>query len=64
MTRTWQRAWLLAAGLGSSILWFACWAASVVPGTSAVTVPWALGNLEAVLTGATIGAAWMCRSHA
>ncbi|MEW4568763.1 hypothetical protein AB1L88_12930 [Tautonia sp. JC769] len=58
-----HRPWFLAAAVGGSILWLGCWAATVVPGSSAVTMQWALGNLLAALTGAAIGVAVVCRSR-
>ena len=47
----------VAAGIFLLVMWFACWAVTVVPGSSAVTMQWASGNALAFLAGLTFGAA-------
>jgi hypothetical protein len=48
---------LVATGAFLAVMWFACWAATVVPGSSAVTAQWAAGNALAFLSGLAFGAA-------
>jgi hypothetical protein len=53
---------MIAAGVFLLVLWFACWATTVLPGTSAVTMQWVAGNTLAFLAGSAFGAAlWMRR---
>jgi hypothetical protein len=52
-----MRCKLVAAGLLALIAWFACWAATVVPGSAAVTMQWTAGNALAFLAGSAFGAA-------
>ena len=53
-----QIRWMLAAaGVLAVIAWFATWAMTVVPETSAVTEQWAAGNFLAFLAGGLFGAA-------
>jgi len=39
------------------VMWFACWAVTVVPGSSAVTQQWVAGNTLAFLAGIAFGVA-------
>jgi len=55
---------LVAAGGFFSAMWFACWAATVVPGSPAVTMQWTAGNTLAFLAGAAFGAAAWGRRNA
>ncbi len=48
--------WAIAFGFLFAIAWFACWAATVVPGP-AETVRWIVGNALALLVGVAIGVA-------
>jgi len=48
---------LVAAGVFLSVMWFGCWAATVVLGSSAVTMQWGAGNALAFLAGGAFGAA-------
>jgi hypothetical protein len=64
MARTQHCWWLLAIGLGFSHLRVGCWAASVVTGSPAVTMQWAMSNLLAVLAGVSIGAFLVRRNPA
>jgi len=57
-----RRLWYAAAGVLASALWFGCWAATVLPGSSAVTRQWAAGNALALLAGMAFGAAAVTRS--
>jgi hypothetical protein len=53
-----QMHWKLGAiGTFLAVMWLACWAATVVPGSSAVTMQWAAGNALAFLSGLAFGAA-------
>ncbi|WP_168218795.1 hypothetical protein [Limnoglobus roseus] len=47
----------VAVGLVLLVMWFGCWAATVVPGTSAVAVQWAVGNALALAAGVAFGVA-------
>jgi membrane associated rhomboid family serine protease len=53
---------LIAVGALLLVFWFACWAATVVPGSPAETTQWAAGNVLAFLAGAAFGAAVATRS--
>jgi hypothetical protein len=53
---------LVAVGLLASVAWLMCWAATVVPGSSAVTMQWTAGNTLAFLAGGAFGAA-VCMRH-
>lgn len=53
---------LFAAGLLLLVMWFGCWASTVVPGSSAVTMQWACGNLLAFFAGGALGMAVLARS--
>jgi len=55
---------LVAAGFLALIAWLACWAATVVPESSAVTMQWAIGNALAFLAGGLFGAAACARRAA
>ena len=48
---------LVAVGIFLLVMWFGCWAITVVPGSSAVTEQWAAGNALALLAGLAFGAA-------
>jgi hypothetical protein len=61
-SETWMRWKLVVAGTLLVVLWLVCWAATVVPESSAVTVQWAAGNALAFLAGTAFGAAmWIKR---
>ena len=55
---------LVAVGLVFTVMWFVCWAATVVPGSVAVTLQWAAGNFLAFLAGGAFAAAFCLRSSA
>jgi hypothetical protein len=57
-----RRPLLASTGLLLSVLWLVCWAATVVPGSAAVTMQWVAGNAMAALAGAAFGAAAATRS--
>lgn len=59
-----MRSKMVAVGLLASAAWLACWAATVVPGSSAVTVQWAVGNGLAFLAGGAFAAAFLGRRTA
>jgi|GEM_PF-3734417 len=50
---------LIAAGVFFLFCWFACWAASVIPGSDAGYGQWIMGNGLAFLAGAACTAAAM-----
>lgn len=52
-----MRVTLIALGLFLLVMWLACWAATVVPGSPAVDMQWTAGNLLAFLAGGAFGAA-------
>jgi hypothetical protein len=56
-----RRVKLVVAGVVLAGLWFACWAATVVPGSPAVTLQWVAGNALAFMAGAAFGAASLSR---
>jgi hypothetical protein len=61
MASEWQRARFVVAGLAFSVMWLGCWAATVVPGSPAVAMQWAGGNVLAALAGAAFGVASVAR---
>jgi hypothetical protein len=58
--KRWQ---LIGLGLFLSVMWFACWAATVVPGTAAVSGQWAIGNALAFLAGGAFSAAFVVQRN-
>lgn len=56
--KRWQ---LVGLGLFLSMMWLACWAATVVPGTEAVYGQWVIGNALAFLAGGAFSAALAMR---
>ncbi len=46
---------LVTAGIFLFVMWFACWSASVVPGSPAVMMQWVAGNALAFLGGLAFG---------
>jgi hypothetical protein len=64
MRATQRQLCLIAAGALLVVFWFACWAATVAPGSPAETMQWAAGNVLALLAGAAFGAAVATRSDA
>ena len=52
-----RRSWFVVAGLLFAALWLACQMITVLPGSSAETVRWAVGNALAAFGGAALGAA-------
>ena len=59
-----MRGKLVATGVFLSVLWFGCWAATVVPGSLAVPMQWTAGNLLAFLAGGAFAAAVCVRPSA
>ncbi|HKB02552.1 MAG TPA: hypothetical protein VKD90_10055, partial [Gemmataceae bacterium] len=59
-----MRGKLMAAGCLFMVLWFGCWATTVVPGSPAVPMQWAAGNLLGFLAGAAFAAAVCVRPSA
>ena len=64
MASRWQRARFVIAGLAFSVMWLGCWAATVVPGSPAVAMQWAGGNVLAALAVAAFGVASVARPDA
>ena len=57
--------WKLAAtGLLLVVMWFACWATTVVPELSAMYEQWAVGNALAFFAGIAFGAAACIKRNA
>jgi hypothetical protein len=52
---------LIGIGLFVLILWLGCWAATVGPGSDAVYMQWAGGNVLALLAGVAFGMAVKAR---